>query len=194
MSNTSATGGYLESTDIVGQADVEDALQAAVAGITGLPGNLVRPRWQPEPPRQPKAEVTWCAIGALEYAATSHVRHDSEGDGYDVIVTHADVSAMASFYGPDADGAAFRLRDGLLVAQNRAALRKQGLAVVEIGTVSRRPEPSGTRWLERLDVPLVFRWGTERRVPVLNILKSSGTMEADAGTEPVVSFGCGGQE
>ena len=51
MSNTSATGGYLAG-QLAPLADdeLDDAIQAAVASISGLPGDLVRPRWQPAGP------------------------------------------------------------------------------------------------------------------------------------------------
>jgi len=66
MPNDSTTGGYivpgtpeLDAYD----ATLEDIIQGALAGITGLAGNLVRPKWQPEPANQPDKSVDWCAFG-----------------------------------------------------------------------------------------------------------------------------------
>jgi len=42
---------------------LEDFMQSLVAGITNLPGNLVRPRWQPQPLPIPPHNVDWAAIG-----------------------------------------------------------------------------------------------------------------------------------
>src|SRR4051812_9766277 len=55
--NDSSTGGYL--SPVVASSALQDAaldalLQQMVAGITGLPGNMVRPRWQPVTPKQPE--------------------------------------------------------------------------------------------------------------------------------------------
>jgi hypothetical protein len=69
MANTSATGGLLAPVAEVPPLtdDALDALfQVAVSGITGISGALVRPRWQPTPPKHPEPSVDWCAIGITD--------------------------------------------------------------------------------------------------------------------------------
>lgn len=68
----SSTGGYL--TPAPAPAPLQDrtlyeALQAAVVGITGLDGTLVRPRWQAEPSLVPEAATCWIAIGVTDREA-----------------------------------------------------------------------------------------------------------------------------
>ena len=57
MTNTSATGGFLSPLSTPAPLEdqaLADFFQQYVAGITGIAGNLVRPRWQAEPPNIPQ--------------------------------------------------------------------------------------------------------------------------------------------
>lgn len=83
MNNDSSTGGFLLSyrdsyiaPPLEGQA-LTNFLQEQIVGVTGIAGNLVRPRWQPEPPLLPDATIDWIAFGITErkgqtYAYTYH--------------------------------------------------------------------------------------------------------------------------
>jgi len=55
-------------------AALDAVFQALVVGITGLPGTLVRPRWQPVPPTQPSVTTNWAAIGVTTNAADAGLR------------------------------------------------------------------------------------------------------------------------
>ncbi|WP_217284496.1 phage neck terminator protein [Pseudomonas nitroreducens] len=83
MANTSASGGYLTPAGAPTPADeaLEDILQPMVVGITGLPGKMVRPRWQPGNPKQPEPNVNWCAIGVMhtKQDANPAIEHDAPG-------------------------------------------------------------------------------------------------------------------
>jgi hypothetical protein len=66
----SSTPGILQSTtqptsppSPLDGDDLEDYIQQFVAGVAGMDGTLVRPRWQPEPSNIPDFDVTWCATG-----------------------------------------------------------------------------------------------------------------------------------
>lgn len=82
MSNDSSTGGPLiaeDGTPTLALDDPFDAfLQSLVVGVTGIPGNLCRPRWQPIPPAEPEVGTDWCAIGVTEETP----------DGGRAIITH----------------------------------------------------------------------------------------------------------
>lgn len=70
----SSTGGYLQPLDPAPIADqaLDVALQGIVAGVTGLPGNLVRVAWQPIPPKQPEYSVNWAAVGTSTIASDTN--------------------------------------------------------------------------------------------------------------------------
>lgn len=191
--NTSATGGYLSlNSPIPEQADIEDALHGCLAGVTGLPGELIRPRWQPEAPRVPGPKVSWCAFGITGYEPDNFpvLTHHGGGDGHSEITDSEEISVLVSFYGPGHVARARLLRLALHVPQNRFELRRNGLAFARAGAVTPVPELVAGRWRARADLPLLFRLVTARpgesgrRVNVLNLLHcgSPGSfIETDTG-------------
>lgn len=177
MANTSATGGYVQpvSTDTPEEDLALDViLQGMVAGITGLDGAMVRPRWQPVQPRVPEADVTWCAVGVtlIRPDDNAAITHDPTGDGADNLVRHEDIELLATFYGPQAAMRAAMLRDGLQIAQNREALTASGIGFVTAGDVRAVPELVNQQWIRRQDLPITLRRIVRRTYPVLNILSA----------------------
>jgi hypothetical protein len=180
--NTSATGGYLDIAPSPGRIAVEDLLHDAIVGITGLDGTLVRPRWQPDPPKQPALDVNWCAFGivGIDNDGVQVIHND------DVSYVHAErlLTVLVSFYGPGADDLAERLANGLHVAQNREQMIAHSLAFVSVGSIVPVPELIGTKWLRRVDLQIVIRKGTPReagRVRVLNLQSAPVIITAESG-------------
>ncbi len=178
MPNTSATGGYIQPASTatpVADLDLDLVVQALVVGVTGLPGERVRPRWQPTQPRVPEITVDWCAVGVTvtdTERGTAYVSHDGAGDGHDDMVRHEQIEVLATFYGPGAARNAAQLRDGLQIAQNREALNAQGMGFVEAGPVRTVPELVNEQWLRRCDITFTLRRAVRRQYPVLNILSA----------------------
>ena len=76
MTNNSATGGYLLPTGTNPYPSTLTFLQfmnTVMAGISGLPSALVRPRWQPNPPVQPDIDTDWLAFGVLDPLVTTNI-------------------------------------------------------------------------------------------------------------------------
>lgn len=184
MSFTSATRGPLAPEPALGPADdraLDDILQRLVVDLTGLPGSLVRPRWQPTPPARPPAETDWCAIGvqSLTPDANAWMGHDPAAEGNDVLRRHELIEVLASFYGPNCRGYAGLLRDGLQIAQNRDAIRAQGIGCVEAGATRPVPDLVNQQWLPRCDILLTFRREIVRTYPVKNLLSASGSIASE---------------
>jgi hypothetical protein len=164
-------------------------LQNVVAGVTGLPGNLIFPRWQPEPPIHPPFGTDWVAIGITSSPADwqpsiIHVSSNStHPDGFDAFQRMELDTLLCSFYGPNAGNHAALLRDGLFIDQNAAELRKHSMAVVEVRDMATVPELFRTRWLIRIDLEVVFRREIRRNYPVLNLLRAQG--EILGGDRPI---------
>lgn len=176
MNGTSAAPGFLAPTGPVqayGDA-LDDTLQRVACGLTGLPGPMVRPRWQAEPPPAPPAAASWCAVGCADVTGdfAAAVAHDPAGQGSDVATRHETVEALFSFFGPEAQGLAARFRDGWAIEQNRTAAQAEGLWFVACGPVVPLPELVNLRWRHRADVGVTFRRASPRRYPVLNILSA----------------------
>ena len=197
---SSATGGYLAPSlgDIASREQVEDSLHAAIVGMTGLTPEMVRPRWQQEPPKPPANNVNWCAFGVSEWQAEDYpeVRHQGAGDGQDILTRNEVIAVLVSFYGPLASILAKQLSLGLYVEQNREQLRKVGIVFVEAKTLRHLPAVAGVDFRERFDLPLVFRVQSKTNYAVLNILKSTGTIEADKfdgqNNQLLLGMGCTG--
>ena len=181
--NDSASGGYVTPASAAPADDeaLDRLLQQAVAGITGLAGNLVRPRWQTNMPNMPAPDVTWCAVGFLERRPDTfaYARHVSDGDGHDVVQRQVELDALASFYGPRGGEYAAILCDGLSIGQNRDMIRASGLVFVSQGAITPAPALTNNQWIRRYDLPLVFRRQSNRTYPIRNILSAGGTVAAD---------------
>lgn len=171
MTNTSASGGFLRLSPEQGQHDLDDVLNDLVAGITGLPGELVRPRWQPDPPEVPEPDVNWCAFGITQFDPLNMpvVRHQGADEGHDEVIDNEELQAPLSFFGPQHLVMARAFRRGIYVPQNRHLLRPAGLAFVKVGTIVVLPAQVALGWRARADLPLTFRLETRSSLPVLNL-------------------------
>jgi hypothetical protein len=183
MPNTSATGGYLLPDGVLSTPDEDDVLDAAfqkaIAGITGLAGPMVRPRWQTVVPTQPEPTVNWCAFGVMSQAVQDgpYIQHNSSGS--DTLSRHEDISILCTFYGPSCHRFAMVLRDGLHIPQNVYALRAGGVSFIDAGLIRTLPEFVNQQWIRRADIPVRFRRQVSRTYSVLNILAADITFVND---------------
>ena len=188
MSTDSSVAGYLApaSSPIDGNA-LQDFLQAVLVGITGIAGQYVRPRWQPEPPNLPDFGTDWCAFGITGREADPFgmAQHNPAGQGSDSISRHESLDVLISFYGPNADLMAGQLRDGLLLDQNRAALTSADIALTGIGQIVSAPSLIKDRWLYRVDLPVFLRRLTTRTFTVLNIQSGQVVLNNEHYTETI---------
>ena len=184
MPNDSSTGGYLSPvapSSAQFDAALDAVLQPLVAGITGLPGNMVRPRWQAAVPKQPEPGTDWAAIGitTIDPADYPAEWHDGTGGGSDTQQAWEEFTVLASFYGPNGMGNASLLRRGVYVPQNREALQLAGIDVVEAGTITAAPDLVNQQWIRRYDIPLRLRRKVQTTYPVLNIASADDVIVTD---------------
>lgn len=165
--NTSATGGFLNVTPDPDQVGLENALHDLIAGITALAPTMVRPRYQPDPPKQPPKDSDWCAFGVTD--ADNEATQLLPGEDGSRLHTEDLLTVLASFYGPGAWNLARRLRRGLSIPQNRDILRRSGLALVSTGSPTTAPDFVGGAWVSRVDLPLTIRQGETGDVAVLSL-------------------------
>lgn len=161
MGNTSATGGYLVPEPGLSRKDIEEAIRETIAGITGLRKLYVRPRFEDEPGNIPTRKDTWCAFGIVSRSEPfSQVVHENAGEGTSRVLSHETLDVQVSFFGPDADDMAVRLRMGLQIAQNREGLWDRNIALVQTGPISILPELVALGWRRRADMTITFRRGS----------------------------------
>ena len=182
--NTSATGGYLapSSPPPPSGLELDTLIGTLVAGITGLPGEMVLPRWQETQPRIPDISENWVGVSVTASKpddSPSQIHH-SEGDGYTVLRTFWRLEVLGSFFGPLGDGYAKLFRDGLQVSQNREAMRADGLNLIDCGIVRPVPQIIATRARRCSDLPFQLMQTVERTYPIRNVLQADGTIRADA--------------
>lgn len=181
MANTSATGGYLapEGTPAPAEdTDLEDVLQGMVSGISGLPGKFVRPSWQKKPPKQPEPDTNWCAIGVHEKKTVANPALDHKGsdEGHDQYQMHEELNILCTFYGPQAQGYASILRDGIFIPQNSEAVNALNMSFVGASDIRPVPELVNQQWIRRYDLFIQMRRQVVRIYPVLNILSAPITL------------------
>lgn len=173
--NDSSTGGYLSPSSTNG--DLNDLalakfLQQIVVGITGMPGNMVRPRWQPEPPNIPDFTSNWAAIGPgnRKRDPFSAVIHNPSGDGSNTVVRNRTMDILCSFYGPSSETNSELLAMGLELPQNREAMQLAGFALVSgAGDSTIVPVLIKERWQYRVDIPFTIRQQQQYTYPILNL-------------------------
>lgn len=206
----SSTGGLLVPETIFADAPVPlydaalDAFfQPLLAGLSGISGTLVIPRWQVVPLNKPAQTVNWCAFGitvhdapanaytthqSLLYDQNDQPKYDDGLHNYDetpvqsqrdVLVTTEDIEMDCAFYGPAARGNAAQVRDGWQIAQNRESLQLANMGFVGAGVIRSAPELINNLWHSRADMILYFRRAVVRTYPVLDLLSAQGTAQND---------------
>lgn len=188
----SSTGGFLVPSATGGALDdqaLDRFLQGLVAGITGTPGNLVRPRWQEEPTNVPPFGTSWIAIGESRrtkdtFAAVFH-QSPSVGPDNDLVIRNEILEVQCTFYGPNARGNAELLFMGFDVAQNRELLQQSGYGFVECGQPTVGADQVHAKWVRTVEVPFRLRRVQEFKYPVLSILGAQVTVTDDAVTAQV---------
>lgn len=193
--NTSATGGYLlpVTPPPADDLSLDRQLSNLVSGITGLPGSMVRPRWQPEPPPIPAATENWASVGVTESnpeKGTPYFRHVGRDydpvthvelpyDGRSDMVEQEELTVLVTFYGPASGELASLLKSGIHVGQNWEQGHSRGLALKGVGAIRHVPEQINREWYMRRDIELRIMREVDRTYSILNILSAQGTLHGD---------------
>lgn len=190
MATNSASAGYLAPTaSPVYDDSLDDIIHDLIVGLTGIAGDLVRPRWQSEPPQQPPFTTDWVAFGLSNSTvdAFAFESHDPAGEGPTSVERDELLEYIHSFYGPHAHGLAERFRDGFEIGQNRDVLRAAGLGLVEVQRANKVPALLKEKWVPKVDVTVVYRRRTSRPYPVLTIQSATGGLVTEElGTTPII--------
>lgn len=181
--------GYLKPLNTpLNDAELDKVLQQFVAGITGIAGKYVRPRWMPKEPTFPEPTVDWAAFGILSITPDPGLplqdfngTGGASGNGQMTVIRHAQLQCLGSFYGPNAQLNATTLRDGAVLGQNRAILQQNGLDVRSMSEVVALPDLINTTWQRRYDLSIYFGIETKRNYAILSLLKQSGTIQTESG-------------
>jgi hypothetical protein len=180
--NDSSTGGYLlpkSQPSEFGNLSFEEFLQTVFVGVSGLPGDLVRPKWQENPPTQPDIGVNWLAIGLGEDDADTFAYNGIDSSGNNSFQRMEALSVQCTFYGPDSHRYMRIVRDGFQIPQNFAALQKANMGFVSTSRGTRVPDLVNERWVNRWEMTAYFRRQDIRTYPILNLVSGSGSLIAN---------------
>lgn len=187
MSNDSSTGGPLLTSSTVTEDDaLDDFFQALVVGLTGLPGNVVFPRFQAEPPNLPDFGTNWAAVGVMSHQPDTfaYVQHQDSADAHtdevSSVMLHETLDVLCSFYGPSSGANSMGLYRGLLVAQNREPLQIAGMGLHHVQGPVRAPELIKDRWTNRYDMHVFIRREVDAQYAVLSLLSATAMLNAAA--------------
>lgn len=149
-------------------------IQTVLVGISGVPGDLCRPKWQTEPPKQPDIFVTWMGF-AIEVAAPDANSYLGSMSGTQLgSQRHENLEVSVSVYGPNALEIYGVLRDGFQIPQNRIALFNANMGFTEISPARTIPDLVNQRWVGRVESSIFLRREIQRTYGVPTILSASG--------------------
>lgn len=176
MSGNSAVAGYLTPAPAPAPLEddaLEDFLHDVFAGLTGIDGKLIRPRWQPDDPNLPDFGTNWMAFGIMRQVADTYgyELHDPLSDTSD-LQRHERVEVLISSYGPNSSRNLAQLRDGLQIHQNLEVLTANGIGVQETGEIITAPALIKDRWTHRYDMNFIFRRQVRREYSILSLMAS----------------------
>lgn len=158
-------------------------IQTVFVGITGLPGNLVRPKWQVEPPKQPDLSVNWMALGVDVAAPDANAYVDTNTDGAVVSQRHETLEISSDIYGPDALEIAGLIRDGFQIPTNLEALFYANMGFVEVSPMRHIPDLINERFINRVVMSTFIRREIQRVYPIPTVLSASGVIHYTDGDE-----------
>lgn len=176
----SSEQGYLRpvATPIYGEP-LEDLFQRVIVGITGLAGELVRPKYQTDPPTWPGFDVDWCAYSVYVEPTLFNAYKALSDDGVYTIQGTETLNVTVSFYGPNYQHTERAWRDGMQLAQNRDELVAVGIQFEQFADPVTVPLLLKERWVKHIDIRGTFHRWASRIFAVRTLQWADGTIYAD---------------
>jgi hypothetical protein len=176
----SSQAGYLQGSTLTPYGDaLEDLFAHVIQGITGLPGNLVRPKNQVTPATLPAFDVNWASFNVFVEPTLWNAYKTMQNDlSYTVEGTET-LRVTATFYGPGYQDLERSWRDGIQLAQNRDELTSWGIAFIEFADPVVLPLLLKERWVKHVDLRGTFQRWAVREYKVHTLLSADGTIVAD---------------
>ncbi|MXF49430.1 hypothetical protein GR294_23330 [Raoultella sp. Lac2] len=176
MSNDSTEPGYLTP---VGDApdydkDLEKQLSRWVRGVTGMPVNMVLPRFTDPQPKIPVNGETWCGFNFATLSRPGMPANTQVSDEQSEQWSWENIQALFCFYGPGGSAMATRFRDGMFIEQNSDTFRRiSGLSLVDAGEIRNLPELINNQWVRRYDLTVTLSRKNTRTYNVKSVVAES---------------------
>lgn len=153
-----------------------------IAGILGLSGTLVRPRWQPNPPNQPHFSTDWVAFGIVSNKGdwNPYMGFDAlavPDIGASIFERDEELVLLHSYYGPNCMALQSRFQDGLYLDDNRALLSAQGIKFISFVDAQQVPALMKESWVKKMDQRYLFRRRIRRQYPLAYLLSATAGLD-----------------
>jgi hypothetical protein len=182
----------LAPAPLEGQA-LLDLVQGWLAGILSaavLAPELVRPYAQGTPPLVPDFGTAWMAFTVTVEESDTFPYLGQVSDTRTELQRHERLRVLCSFYDTGVDGQAGRLaallRDGVAFPQNLETLQLAGVGLVAVEDQVSLPSILKTRWLWRVDQPIILTRQVTREYTNATIATADGTLNTDTGLPAVL--------
>lgn len=158
-------------------------IQTVFVGVSGLPGTMVRPEWQPEPPKNPDIDVNWMALGISVASPDANGYLGVDQNNAVISQRHETLEIICSIYGPDALETYGLIRDGFQIPQNREGLTSAVMGFVNILPARKLPDLVNGRFINRVLTSVFLRREIQRTYPILTLLSANGVISTVIGNE-----------
>jgi len=194
-----AAPGYLNPASTVllpKQLTLTGFIQTVLAGVSGLPGQMVVPQLQVDPPKDPDIEIDWMdfVIDVQRPDANAYENVDSDTGATD-FQRNEDMEILCNVYGAHAHETYGLIRDGFQLQQNRAALYLSNMGFTKVTEAKRVPDLVNERFRTKLAFGVYIQRMIQRTYTIRTIVSMSGVVHTFLGTEPyLLPFAAGEDE
>ncbi|HDU2896806.1 TPA: hypothetical protein RFF92_001635 [Klebsiella aerogenes] len=179
MSNDSTEPGYL--TPVGSEPDYDEELERQlsrwVRGVTGMPANMVYPRFTDPQKKIPPNGKTWCGFNFSTLSRPGMPANIQVSEEQSEQWSWEGIQVLLCFYGPGGSAMATRFRDGIFIEQNSDTFRRiSGLSLVDAGDIRNLPELINNQWVRRYDVTVTLSRKNTRTYNVKSIVGPNVTI------------------
>lgn len=190
MPDTTTTGFITPEADPIADRALEDAFQITIRGITGIPGNLVRPQSPEIIANQPETDVDWVSfrIQSQGFDFDAHVNHQPSllTTGASEVTRDETLDLVLSFYGPHAQQNMLRWVNGLAIDQNRWLLMDHHTKYRSSGNPVTVPALLKETWQRRIDLTSTFARRVKVVYPIRTVVEGEFGLHNERYLTPII--------